>query len=251
MLKSFLSILTGRIQPGVENPPASSHRPPVKAQKPEVREFVHLGYQFRILLSESNATIEKLVFKGKLEETHLGTKLVPSDDWNWQYISQFTAASFEDAFRQFVDSIVTETASLPADTVPKAAGGKAKQDLSNTPPVMKVVSDKKDRKQESNESPSQKQDSWTGSILEWGVKRFQNSSTRQFYDSFFVEIRLNNGYKKVLKGVLLEKALEDSGANKGDLVKVKLLGHEYVNVTDPNTNATTRALMGIWEMQRV
>ena len=102
MLKSFLSILTGRIQPGVENPPASSHRPPVKAQKPEVREFVHLGYQFRILLSESNATIEKLVFKGKLEETHLGTKLVPSDDWNWQYISQFTAASFEDAFRQCV-----------------------------------------------------------------------------------------------------------------------------------------------------
>lgn len=246
MLKTLLTILTGRdpLPSGASSETPQSHSPQPRPR--ELREFVHLGYQFRIALSESNATIEKLVFKPRLEETQLGTKLVPGDEWDWKYISTFPATTFEDAFRLFVDSISNDS------PVQKTVSEPIKEPVvSRQSHNQKTTPVEKTQKNSDPDVPVKPQEVWTGTILSWGTKKFQNSTTKQFYDSFFVEIRLKNGTKRDLKGVLLEKALEDCGAQEGDLVKVKLLGREYVTTVDPITKNPLRALMGIWEMQRV
>jgi putative DNA primase/helicase len=74
----------------------------------------------------------------------------------------------------------------------------------------------------------------TGKLLDAGKAPYQFDKTNM--DSFYVQLRTKTG-NKTFWGVELEQALNDSGKQPGDLVKLQYLGKKSVTVNVPVTDA--------------
>ncbi|WP_298150698.1 hypothetical protein [Flavobacterium sp.] len=246
MLNFFLSILTGRpeepvkpVRPDSQNTPQSTEQKVVTE-----REIVHLGFQFKLEVAVGVATLFRLQYHSMLHDTKFGTKLIPATTWFWKEVDQFKADSIESAFQQFLKKYSQKQ---PGINKPKAHANQ--QDSFPIPKQENKAQVLSKRLESPPEKRSRVENSWTGEYLRSGTGRFTKSNpVKGEYESFFVEIKLGSGIKKTLKGVMLQKAVEEASCKPGDFIRVDLLEKEVVEIVNEKTLKTEQALMGIWHI---
>lgn len=94
-----------------------------------------------------------------------------------------------------------------------------------------------------------KQNITKGELLDYGHAPYQDNP--QNTTSYFVQLRHDNGVVDKKWGVDLERAIQDSGVQKGDTVILNDLGKQSVSIPDPNDPSKSKTVnKGLWELEK-
>ena len=88
-----------------------------------------------------------------------------------------------------------------------------------------------------------------GELLDFGIAPYQDNP--QNTPSYFVQLRIDNHTISKKWGMDLERAIKDSGVQKGDTIILNDLGKQPVNIPDPNNPAQSKTVhKNLWEVER-
>ncbi len=88
-----------------------------------------------------------------------------------------------------------------------------------------------------------------GELLSYGFAPYQDNPTQR--QSYFVEIKHDNGIAKKEWGVDLERALNESNVQIGETVILNNLGRQPVNIPDPQDETKTKTVTkNLWEVEK-
>lgn len=98
-------------------------------------------------------------------------------------------------------------------------------------------------------SSQNKQHVLKGELLDFGTAPYQDNP--QNTPSYFVQLRTDNHTISKKWGVDLERAIKDSGVQKGDAIILNDLGKQPVDIADPNNPGQSKTVhKNLWEVER-